>query len=164
MSIAVFLPSLPSQHDNTYTLDRIEESLVRIFLDLSGRALYGAPYPLSVSAQMLLLISSGSSRYATDFHRVFDNSCSCVSSWWLVSCMIISRKHACSSNTTHVSLTWSCLEKLRWIEKVCWTATPPPTYSLQAGSVTVFHLPWYPSCLVSLQHLWNIAYIIFRKL
>ena len=80
VSIAVFLPSLPSQHEHTYTLDRIEESLVRIFLDLSGRALYGAPYPLSVSAQMLLLISSGSSRYATDFHRDFDISCSCVSS------------------------------------------------------------------------------------
>ena len=80
VSIAVFLPSLPSQHEHTYTLDRIEESLVRIFLDLSGRALYGAPYPLSVSAQMLLLISSGSSRYATDFHRVFYISCSCVSS------------------------------------------------------------------------------------
>ena len=80
VSIAVFLPSLPSQHEHTHSLDRIEESLVRIFLDLSGRALYGAPYPLSVSAQMLLLISSGSSRYATDFHCVFDISCSCVSS------------------------------------------------------------------------------------
>ena len=128
--VSTFSLLLPSGYFFGLDLDRYSfcevNSRVRFFLDLSGRTLSGVPYPLSVSALRLLLISSGSSRYATDFHRVFDTSCSCVLSWWFVSCMYISRKHACSSDTTHVSLTWSCLEKLRWIEEVCWAPASPP--------------------------------------
>ena len=109
---------------------------------------------------MLLLLSSGSIRYATDFHRVFYISCSCVSSWWLVSCFMNSRKHACSSSTTHVSLTWSCLENMvdRW--SLLGFSSTPYLFSSSRKCYGFFLSFSTLSAFFSLQYFLEISYFI----
>ena len=46
--------------------------------------------------------------------------------------------------------------KIWWIDKVCWASAPPPTYSLQAGSVMVFFISFGTlSAFLAFSTLWD---------